>query len=148
MEELENVQSTATAGISSYSSASASRSARAMARTVAGLVLQHPPMSAAPARRHSPTLDTKSVPVAPSESCKPVRDQHKTSFFSLLTQKQALSTDTKRDQLVTNKGYGMEEARKRTTHSFVSAMYVSPLFGYTTIGLLVTWKQMKLPSFK
>nr|CAB3478460.1 unnamed protein product [Digitaria exilis] len=26
----------------------------------------------------------------------------------------------------------------RTTHSFVSAMYVSPLFGYTTIGFLVT----------
>lgn len=68
------------------------RTARAMARTVAGLVLQHPPMSAAPARLHSPTLDTKSVPVAPSESCKLTREvrdqwtdhQPKSNFFFLL----------------------------------------------------------------
>lgn len=30
--------------------------------------------------------------------------------------------------------------RALTTHSFVSATYVSPVLGYTTIGLLVTCK--------
>lgn len=38
-------------------------------RTVAGLVLQPPPMSAAPACLHLPTYDTKFVPDAPAEPC-------------------------------------------------------------------------------
>lgn len=74
-----------------------------MARTVAGLVLQHPPMSAAPARLHSPTRDTKSsVPVAPSESCNAWKDRPKaSSLLSLLTQKQA---QIRNDQLVGDEG--------------------------------------------